>query len=87
MKNYILNIGKGMIFAGAISLASCTGWFDNVPPYEATEDILEGDNVKVGAFFPQLQRNVGCPPNTQFQVRSKKYIPRLSAPISKLRKA
>lgn len=24
MKNYILNIGKGMIFAGAISLASCT---------------------------------------------------------------
>ena len=28
MKNYILNIGKGMIFAGAISLASCTGWFD-----------------------------------------------------------
>lgn len=31
MKNYILNIGKGMIFAGAISLASCTGWFDNVP--------------------------------------------------------
>ena len=58
MKNYILNIGKGMIFAGAISLASCTGWFDNVPPYEATEDILEGDNVKVGAFFPQLQRNV-----------------------------
>ena len=50
MKNYILNIGKGMIFAGAISLASCTGWFDNVPPYEATEDILEGDNVKVGAW-------------------------------------
>mgnify|MGYP000010580651 FL=1 len=68
MKNYILNIGKGMIFAGAISLASCTGWFDNVPPYEATEDILEGDNVKVGAFFPQLQRNVVSTHNNQFQL-------------------
>lgn len=27
MKNYILNIGKGMIFAGAISLGILHRWF------------------------------------------------------------
>ena len=53
---------------GAMSLSACTGWFDNIPPYEATEDILEGDNVKVGAFFPQLQRNVVSTHNNHFQL-------------------
>ena len=47
---------------------SCTGWFDNIPPYEATEDMLDGDNVVIGAFFPQLQRNVISTHNNQFQL-------------------
>lgn len=46
MKNYIL-ILKRNDFCRAISLASCTGWFDNVP-FTKPPKTLEGDNVKVG---------------------------------------
>lgn len=69
MKNYILNIGKGLLLTSLAFLTACTGMLgDNIPPYEATDDILEGDNVKVGAFFPQLQRNVISTHNNQFQL-------------------
>lgn len=68
MKKLIFNIGKGVFFSSALLFTACTGWFDNTPPYEATEEILEGDNVKVGAFFPQLQRNVISTHNNQFQL-------------------
>lgn len=51
-----------------LSASSCTAWFDNIPPYEATEEQLKGDNVIVGAFFPQLQRNVISTHNNQFQL-------------------
>lgn len=56
-----------LIFSMMLSV-SCTGWFDNIPPYEATEDMLDGDNVVIGAFFPQLQRNVISTHNNQFQL-------------------
>lgn len=68
MKNSIRIFSRGLLFVGALSMTACTGWFDNVPPYEATEDMLEGDNVKIGAFFPQLQRNVISTNNNQFQL-------------------
>lgn len=67
MKNLIKLFRQSLLLIGALSVTACTGWFDNVPPYEATEDILEGDNVKIGAFFPQLQRNVISTHNNQFQ--------------------
>lgn len=68
MKNSIKLFSQGLLLMGVLSMAACTGWFDNVPPYEATDDILDGDNVKIGAFFPQLQRNVISTNNNQFQL-------------------
>lgn len=69
MKNSKIKLfSQSLLFVGTLSMTACTGWFDNVPPYEATEDMLEGDNVKIGAFFPQLQRNVISTHNNQFQL-------------------
>lgn len=68
MKNSIKIFTQGLLFVGALSMTACTGWFDNVPPYEATDDMLDGDNVKIGAFFPQLQRNVISTHNNSFQL-------------------
>lgn len=69
MKNSKIKLfSQSILFVGALSMTACTGWFDNVPPYEATEDMLDGDNVKIGAFFPQLQRNVISTHNNQFQL-------------------
>jgi len=38
----------------------CTKGFDtmNTNPYEATEDMMATDNLKTGAFFAQMERNV-----------------------------
>ena len=59
MKNSKIKLfGQSLLFVGTLSMTACTGWFDNVPPYEATEDMLEGDNVKIGAFLAQLQISV-----------------------------
>src|SRR3712207_9310498 len=46
-------------FAGVLavgSMASCTGTFEdiNTNPHEATQDMLEMDNLKVGSFFSQM---------------------------------
>lgn len=69
MKDSMIKLfSKSLLFVGALSITACTGWFDNIPPYEATDDMLEGDNVKIGAFFPQLQRNVISTHNNQFQL-------------------
>jgi len=48
-----------MLFAG-LMLASCTGDFDdwNINPNEATDEMLERDNLKTGAYFQQMLRNV-----------------------------
>lgn len=68
MKNSKIKLfSQSLLLVGALSMTACTGWFDNIPPYEATDDILDGDNVKIGAFFPQLQRNVVSTQNNQFQ--------------------
>lgn len=56
-----------------LGLASCTQNFEeyNTNPDEPTDEMLEGDNFKIGAFFPQMQISVipggGGNPN-QFQV-------------------
>lgn len=44
----------------ALSAVSCTSNFTeiNTNPYNPTEDDLEGDNFRIGAFFPQLQQYV-----------------------------
>lgn len=64
-KLYLL---KSMLLVGLFSLAACTDGFDNQNPYQPTGDMLEGDNFKVGAFFPQLQQNVVSTHNNQFQL-------------------
>lgn len=47
------------VILGALS-SSCTGSFEdyNTNKHEATEETMELDNLKTGAFFAQLQRNV-----------------------------
>ena len=57
MKNSKIKLfGQSLLFVGTLSMTACTGWFDNVPPYEATEDMLEEIMLRL-SFFPQLQRN------------------------------
>ncbi len=56
-----MNIYKCLLFAVvAMSGASCTGSFDdiNTNHHEATEDMLDTDNLRVGAFFSQMQQRV-----------------------------
>ncbi len=56
-----MNIYKCLLFAAvAMSGASCTGSFDdiNTNHHEATEDMLDTDNLRVGAFFSQMQQRV-----------------------------
>lgn len=45
---------------GVLSLTACTKSFEyyNTNKHEATEDQMEQDNLKTGAFFRQLQRSV-----------------------------
>lgn len=63
MKNILTSIsGKFFYALAAFSLmaTSCTGDFleINTNPYDPTEEDLEGDNFRIGAFFPQLQMQV-----------------------------
>lgn len=54
-----------------LGLVSCTQKFAefNTNPDEVTDDMLEHDNFKVGAFFPQLQQTViPCDHDHTFQV-------------------
>ncbi len=49
------------LLAGALSmLASCTDNFQeyNTNQHEATEEMLSWDNLKIGGFFPQMQRDI-----------------------------
>ncbi len=63
MKNILANLSRKFVY-GVVALAfastSCTGDFMeiNTNPYNPSEDDLEGDNFRVGAFFPQLQLQV-----------------------------
>ena len=49
-----------LMLAMAFFAVSCTSSFTdiNTNPYEPTEEDLEGDNFRIGAFFPQLQQQV-----------------------------
>ena len=58
-----INLFKNYIFLGALVIAFNTGCTDkfadfNTNPNQATEDMLASDNLKTGAFFAQMQRNV-----------------------------
>lgn len=56
MKSYIL------LLAGALTLgfASCTSTFDdiNTNKHQATDEMLETDNQKIGAFFSQMEQRI-----------------------------
>lgn len=58
----VKNIFRGLaLTAGCgVLLAGCTGPFEkfNTNEHEATEEQMEQDNLKTGAFFRQLQRSV-----------------------------
>ncbi|TJY64337.1 SusD/RagB family nutrient-binding outer membrane lipoprotein [Sphingobacterium alkalisoli] len=58
----ISNIGKMLILVllFSTSFISCTDKFEayNTNPHEATEEMMTHDNLKTGAFFTQMQRNV-----------------------------
>lgn len=59
--NKILSGSK--LFLGGMALSffintSCIDYEDNVNPNEATEEMLQTDNLKTGAFFSQMQRRV-----------------------------
>lgn len=49
-----------MVLATTIIGTACTRNFDdfNTNAHEATEDMMASDNLKTGAFFSQMQRNV-----------------------------
>jgi len=58
-----INIWKTLSLLSVFSLAisaGCTKKFDqmNTNPHEATEGMMATDNLKTGAFFTQMQRNV-----------------------------
>ncbi len=60
--NQILPHLKFIVLMLGLFFQSCTGNFDEINrnPYQPTDEDLQGDNYKLGAFFPQLQNNV-CP--------------------------
>ena len=63
MKNILTCISEKFVYtvvAMAFLATSCTGDFTeiNTNPYNPTEEDLEGDNFRIGAFFPQLQLQV-----------------------------
>lgn len=61
-RNTIFSANK-LLIAGSLCMAlhmGCTDGFNsyNTNPHEATEETMTYDNLKTGAFFSQLQRNV-----------------------------
>ncbi|WP_270089102.1 SusD/RagB family nutrient-binding outer membrane lipoprotein [Sphingobacterium sp. SYP-B4668] len=59
LKNYIVKtLPMGILFS--TSMISCTDKFEeyNTNAHQATEEMMTYDNLKTGAFFTQMQRNV-----------------------------
>ena len=56
-----------VVMCGTIS---CTGDFEqiNKNPYQPDDQEMEGDNFKLGAFFPQMQVNVIEPLGSETQL-------------------
>lgn len=60
-RNMLSNLaGAAMGVALMCTAASCTDNFENINknPYQPDDTEMEGDNFKLGAFFPQMQVNV-----------------------------
>lgn len=62
------NSYKGFAVSLLFVLSACTSGFDNVRPYEPTDEDLQGDNFRAGAFYAQLQQNVISTHTNQFQL-------------------
>jgi hypothetical protein len=63
MTTYKTNYWKTLVIPAASVLLlglACTRNFEdmNTNPHEATEEMMETDNLKTGSFFSQMQRNV-----------------------------
>ncbi|MCX6237290.1 MAG: SusD/RagB family nutrient-binding outer membrane lipoprotein, partial [Bacteroidia bacterium] len=63
MIKYKMNFWKSLTLLSVLTMAisaACTRNFDqfNTNQHEATEDMMAADNLKTGAFFAQMQRNV-----------------------------
>src|ERR1700750_2765634 len=56
LRNNIILAGGALL----IMLSACTKSFEdyNTNQHEATEDMLSYDNLKTGAFFTQMERNI-----------------------------
>lgn len=74
--NKILSWNKLSILGISLMLLnniSCIDYEDNVNPNEVTEEMMEVDNLKTGAFFSQMLRRVvvssafGCNVQSIFQ--------------------
>ena len=60
-RNKVKNIAKVVLSVMLVcGMASCTDNFEeiNKHPYQPSDEEMEGDNFKLGAFFPQMQVNV-----------------------------
>lgn len=59
-KTIISGLLSGVLISGSLTLGSCTDSFDsrNKNPFEATEEEMNQDNLKTGAFFTQMLRGV-----------------------------
>lgn len=55
LRKSVLVSGLSFLLLGT---ASCIDYADNVNPNEATEEMMEADNLKTGSFFAQMLRRV-----------------------------
>jgi len=63
MKTKYILFKRNIILAttlGLFSLVSCTSKYSewNVNPYEATDEMMDHDNLRTGAFFVQMEKNI-----------------------------
>ncbi len=58
----IKKILAGTLTASLLFMGACTDKFEeyNTNPIGVTDDILEGDNNSIGAYFPQIQQMIYC---------------------------
>jgi hypothetical protein len=58
MKNRLYKLFLPVMIWVAVCAAGCTDGFENINPNEATGEMMEHDDLKIGSFFSQMLRNV-----------------------------